>query len=116
MKVKVYRNLHRKCFSIMDAKTRRVIEHRFHVVLKDAEFKISKAGQNRVRKEKKKNVHAFVIGEFVHKGEINFPDLQPREAFYNPYEVDTFIDVATTKPVEKAAMVLLAPGKIHYWK
>jgi len=115
MRVKCYRNLNKKCFSIVDRKTGRVFKHQFHVVIKDASFRVSEAGRQRVLKTGHKNVHAYVFGELLETN-FGFPDLAPHEAYYNPRKTKTFLDKETNEPVERAAMVLLSPGKIFYWK
>ncbi len=51
-KVRVYRNLHRKCISVKQGGIVRCWTT--NVVLKDCKFIISKAGQKRVRDEKRK--------------------------------------------------------------
>lgn len=115
MNVKVYRNLHKKCYSLIDRATGKVALRQFHVVLRNAVFKVSEAGRQRVLKTGRKNVHAFVCGELA-PAPFGFPDLTPREAYYNPRAVTTFIDKETKTPVEKAAMVLLTPTTIYYWE
>jgi hypothetical protein len=65
MKVRVYFNLHRRVFSIQDAKIRLVIGHAPEVALENVEFKVSEAGRQRVLRENRKNVHSYVVGEFV---------------------------------------------------
>lgn len=121
MRVKAYRNLHKKCFSIVDLKTGRVFKHQFHVVLRNASFRVSESGRQRVLREKRKNVHAYVVGELVETN-FQFPDLQPKEAYYNPYKVDSFRIWDETKrgpsdeKIEKASLVLLAPGSTYVWE
>jgi hypothetical protein len=61
--VRCYWNLHARCWSIQDAKTRRVIGHATRVLLRDVAFKVSEAGRQRVLREGRKNVHAFAVGE-----------------------------------------------------
>jgi hypothetical protein len=61
-KVKVYRNLRNGKWSVMDAKTRKVVAHATHLDLREVDFKVSQAGRDRVLKEKQKNVHAFAVG------------------------------------------------------
>ncbi len=87
MVVKCYWNLHRKCWSIMDAKTRKVIDHLPELTLFDCQFKVSEAGRQRVLREKRKNVHAFVQGRLS-----DAPGVVPggRKVRYNPYETKTF--------------------------
>ena len=60
-KVRVYWNLHRKCWSIQDCKSGLVIDHKAWVVL-EGNFVVRKGGQKRVRQEGKKNVHSFAVG------------------------------------------------------
>lgn len=64
MQVRVYRNLHKKCWSVQAKgdKGWRVVLHLRSLVLMDVEFKVSRAGRERVLREKKKNVHAFAVG------------------------------------------------------
>ena len=59
-KVRVYRNLHKDCISVRQGGIVRC--HSDNVVLKDCKFIVSEAGQKKVRKECKKNVHAFSEG------------------------------------------------------
>ncbi len=114
MKVKVYRNLHKKCFSIVDMKTRKVFKHQFNVVLTNVRFRVSEAGRQRVLKEKRKNVHAYIIGDLLEKN-YNFPDTAPVEVYYNPYKTNKFINKTTGEIVENAKMVLLSAHKNHAW-
>jgi hypothetical protein len=115
MRVKCYRNLHKKCYSIVDLKAGKVFKHQFHVVLKDAWFQVSECGRKRVLKERRKNVHAWIRGTLLETN-FGFPDLQPKEAYYNPYKTKTFVDKETNEPVERASIVMLAPGHIYYWE
>ena len=62
-KVMAYYNLHKHTFSVTyDSK---VIMHADYVKLGDVEFRVRKGGKERVRSEKSKNVHAFVIGNLL---------------------------------------------------
>lgn len=87
--VAVYYNIRKKCLSVMDPSTRLVIQHTDKIFLRKSVFKVSKAGQSKVRELKRKNVHAFVYG-FVTakpKQKIRLTALR-----YNPYETDGFTD------------------------
>ncbi len=64
-KVRVYWNLHKKCWSVQLCKTNKVIAHKIHLVLETAQPIIRMGGQARVRDELKKNVHAFIQGEYA---------------------------------------------------
>jgi hypothetical protein len=90
MKVRVYRNLHKKCLSVQAMVNGRwkVIDHVDQIALVDVSFKVSQAGRERVLREKRKNVHAFVCGTIA-----TFPiALQGRKVSYNPYKTDTFTE------------------------
>lgn len=79
-KVKVYYNLHKKCYSIQSNGL--VVAHADSLKLDDATFKVSEKGRQRVLAEKRKNVHAFVVGAFVVKNKMT-----PNEnVYYNPYK------------------------------
>lgn len=102
MKVRCYWNLHRKIWSVQDAKSRRVIAHADQVLLDDVEFKVSETGRQRVLVEKRKNVHAFAVGELVamtppdnwsaRTGELALDIKQRgRAVTYNPYKAGTFV-------------------------
>lgn len=58
-RIRAYYNLHKKCFSVQDYKTGLVIEHTDKLFMTNAMFVVRKSGNERVKKEGKKNVHAF---------------------------------------------------------
>ena len=83
--VKVYWNLHRHCYSIHQAGL--VVAHADTVELRDVTFKVSEAGRQRVLKERKKNVHAFVTGYLDESYNDRFWDVK---IVYNPYLYTSF--------------------------
>ena len=88
-RVRVYYNIHKKCFSVQDYKTGLVIRHSHRLFLTNALFVVRKSGNERVRNEGKKNVHAFVNGIVVNRfakidNEFCFP------VRYDPYTMDYF--------------------------
>jgi hypothetical protein len=103
-RVMVYYNLHKNTFSIQYQG--KVIIHADYVKLTDVEFRVRKGGKEKVRDEKRKNVHAFVIGNLVEYCE--FPcDNMPEEssdtvATYNPYLYDSFVIKGTDIPIFNA--------------
>lgn len=103
-KVKVYFNLHKKCFSVQDYKTRLVIDHVNKINLHDAEFRVSESGRQRVLREKRKNVHAFVVG-YISESELE----NKKAVTYNPYKFKSFMAVNTDglEPIFKADKVRL---------
>ena len=100
MKVKVYFNLHKKLFSVValegDNKGK-VIEHTDRIDLAQPIFRVQKAGRERVLKEKKKNVHAYVSGYRCKlKSDEELEKIGSFEwvsATYDPYLYDSFVSV-----------------------
>lgn len=112
MKVFVYYNLHKHCYSIksLEGKTRgKVIDYRDEVDLVNVEFRVSEKGRQRVLKEQKKNVHAGVVGELVNPMAVA---KELKQMYYNPYVTETFVEMKTNKPVKKAEYALLKDKKI----
>lgn len=94
--VEVYRNLHKKCWSVRQRGKVRL--HADYICLKSAEFKVSQKGRTRVLKEQRKNVHAFIKGFIVSPTEINNNVLvgggvgvEWVDVTYNPYKHDSFV-------------------------
>lgn len=98
MKVFVYFNLHRKCFSIKaleGASKGLVIKHAYFVALNNVTFKVSESGRQRVLKEKRKNVHAGVVGTLVD----SLDSVGSERVTYNPYKGNTFVLCGTGDPI-----------------
>ena len=114
MRVFVYFNLHKKCFSIKalegDRKGR-VIAHSDTVVLEGCKLLVSEAGRQRVLREKRKNVHAGVSGTWINyctnraDNAFDFISMIGRQVTYNPYKYDSFVIKATEQSVDKADVV-----------
>ena len=90
MKVQVYYNLHKKRLSVRSAKSGLVINHTDLVKLNNAKFHVQPAGQAKVRREKRKNVHAYVSGDLAPKQQVDSGILD--QAYYNPYKNDYFVN------------------------
>lgn len=138
MRVFVYFNLHRKCWSIkaMEGPRKgRVIGHADYVDLACVEWKVSEAGRQRVLREKKKNVHAGAVGTlerwqepdgtahgvpfnsttFDKVSERN-PTLFPEMVTYNPYKGSTFTNRDTGDAVRLSrAAYLCIDRRIYAW-
>lgn len=96
-RVEIYRNLHNGLWSVRQNGL--VVAHLESFRLEKVSFKVLEAGRQRVLKEKKKNVHAFICGLLV-ESMINFITPE-KEAFhlelveasklsYNPYKSSYF--------------------------
>ena len=122
IRVKVYRNLHKGCYSVvaMDGPQKgRVIAHEKRLMLTNATFHVSEAGRQRVLREQRKNVHATIRGNLVTdskpmvenmKGDINV-------VTYNPYKKGSFfmkhkesVDVTSADQVYFGIENVLATG------
>jgi hypothetical protein len=112
-KVMVYYNLHKHTFSIQ--KNGLVVLHVDYVKLKNVEFRVRVGGKEKVRKEKSKNVHAFVIGtleDFCEYPCENIPQEPDGEVVtYNPYLFDSFVFKKTKEPVFIAKTVEMVNSK-----
>ena len=91
MKVRVYWNFHRKCYSVQeyfkDKHGWRISKYSDKILLTDAVFKVIQAGRAKVIKNKCKNVHAYIIGT-----EVEHLFLRGRqEVSYNPYTHREFL-------------------------
>ncbi len=99
-KVMVYYNLHKHTFSVTyDSK---VILHADYVKLGDVEFRVRQGGNERVRQQKSKNVHAFVIGRLLDYCEYPCDDIPSpsnatvgADAYPDPPDV---ISIKSTEP------------------
>lgn len=103
LKVKVYRNLTQRCYSVMHKGI--VIAHVLSCKLTNATFKVSEAGRQRVIKQKRKNVHAFIEGEWDRSEIGMFDAVNVNRVSYNPYKSPYFMD--GDKPVHKASAAYL---------
>ena len=101
MRVRVYRNLSRKCWSVMSSETGLIVAYKTELVLADATFTVQPSGNARCRREQCKNVHAFVNGTIVEDS-----GFAGRKVDYNPYTSTTFVDDDGC-PVHKAEFVRL---------
>ena len=112
-KVRVYFNLHRKQLSVQEKTPKgwRVWLHASKVTLKNVTFKVSEAGRQRVLRERKKNVHAFVEGDLVL---LTGSKIQPRVwVSYNPYrDIGKFYEVVSNKSIDKAKYAVIVGRQI----
>ena len=107
MRVEVYFNLHKYVWSVRQCSTGRVILHTDKVHIRDPQFVVRKSGRERVLREGKKNVHAFVRGEITYFDDFDPDYLDYTLVSYNPYKHDTFVDVCDVRPIRKAKRAVL---------
>ena len=103
MKVEVYWNLHKNKYSVRHKG--KVIAHETRLYIQDAKFVVQPAGRERVRKEKRKNVHAFIRGTWVK----SIPKIDTVPVTYNPYKYETFMQ--EDEPIHQSDYVFCAIKK-----
>ena len=85
--VMIYKNLHNGLFSVKQGGL--VVAHIESVLLASVSFKVNESGRERVIKEQKKNVHAFIIGYVLNVNHTPM-SLLKRAISYNPYKYNYF--------------------------
>ena len=126
-RVEIYRNLHNDTFSIR--RNGKVVKHLANwqsIFLKDVKFAVQPAGREKVRREGKKNVHAFIRGTYLAPSTFphttsEFKAKCTEWVTYNPYQNDHFTatvtDPETTftsyQDVHEAKLVTLTYGYVY---
>jgi hypothetical protein len=126
-RIEVYRNLHNDTFSIR--RNGKVVKHLSNwqsLFLKDAKFAVQPAGREKVRREGKKNVHAFIRGTYIAPSTMPYSTSEFKTkcsewVTYNPYQNDHFTatvtDPETTftsyQDVHEAKLVTLTYGYVY---
>jgi hypothetical protein len=107
-RAEVYKNLHTGTWSVRDLGVGKVVAHPLAVLVSDADFVVRKSGRERVLREQRKNVHAFVRGTIIDMYIFDEPDLsEMRSATYNPYQNKTFVDTITGNSVSDSSLVYM---------
>lgn len=114
-RVQVYRNLHKPgvTYSIRHVKSGLVLGHATNLLLTDCQFKVSWAGREKVRKTKKKNVHAWVEGSFAPVRD--WTDKYYNDGLligYNPYKNNSFITMDDGDAIWEAGIVYIRDGNV----
>ena len=94
--VKVYKNLTNGKWSIKQGS--RVVAHADEVYLSKPRFEVNENGRQRVIRERKKYVHAFVTGYVAYDTHHLVGGTQ---VTYNPYHNSTFVKRTTGQPVHE---------------
>lgn len=119
--VMVYRNLNANKLSVMIKGV--VHAHTSIIWLKNAEFVIRASGREKVLKEQRKNVHAFVKGTAmmskihiesnVERVYDNLENLGYIRVYYNPYKVESFVKFDSLEPVHRAEEAIVVMDRIY---
>lgn len=100
--VKVYRNLHRGCWSVLQDGL--VKAHTDIAYLIDPVFQVNLNGRARVLVNKAKEVHAWLTGILHKKPESvrEIGDMNWSQVKYDPYKFNSFVRADNKEPVEQA--------------
>ena len=105
-RVEIYRNLHNGTHSVRrDGKVVKHLQHSESIFLQDVKFAVQPAGREKVRREGKKNVHAFVRGTVIKADAYNFAETFKEKCnyviTYNPYHMEHFGTNINTSETDK---------------
>lgn len=91
MKVRIYFNLHKKLFSLQHRTPKgwRLWKHVDNVALHFPTFIVNERGRQRVLRDRRKNVHAFVEGTLTAPMYVDQDDLT--SVSYDPYKGNAFV-------------------------
>ncbi len=106
-KVFIYFNLHKKVFSVRSMKSGIVIAHVTEIELDNAIFKVSEKGRQKVLSERRKNVHAGIVG-FISEKEVFKSQEKYNQAIYNPYLYESFVDKESKERLDYSDKVKLS--------
>ncbi len=96
----VARNLHLDLWSLRVRG--RVVGYTDGLTLRDVTFRVSEVGRQRVLRERKKNVHAYVVGTLIESGGCRLPEPGWIRVTYNPYKGNYFYEAESGKEVKEA--------------
>ena len=106
-KIRCYYNLHKHCLSVQHKTSNgwRVAEWVNDITLKDAKFVVKESGRQRVLKEKRKNVHAYITGTPIILSDEQLEQIiWSDKVRYNPYTHSTFYTVSNNEPIYDASL------------
>ena len=110
--VYIYKNLHKDCWSVRQhGLVKAHILPDEEIAMWDCYFHVDVKGRERVIKEQRKNVHAFVKGFLQHICHLDTNGKEV-EVTYNPYNYETFVDKSDESFVYYADEVKLTHNKV----
>lgn len=116
--VRVFVNPARNCYTIMQGF--RVLASARQVRLRDATFTVRESGRQKMLRDGKRTVHAWIVGtlvDYTHNDEGRELDvLDGRRVGYNPHRAGHFMDREDQSPVTEATLVQLDEQGARYWQ
>jgi hypothetical protein len=114
IRVQVYKNVRKNCFSVRDKATRKVIGHVQEISLKDCTMHASLSGISRIRSERRKSVVAWIEGTTFTPENQQALSAKQHGIFFNPYQNDTWVD-HHGYPIARANVVQLVMAGPSAW-
>ncbi len=110
-RVLIYRNLHKPGRTYSVKQDGLIVGHGTKITVNSVNFIVNEGGRQRVLREKRKNVHAFIEGKLTADG-LGMMATNTGARFavpvtYNPYQAGHFYSVVTTTPVFAASNVII---------
>lgn len=114
--VRVYWNLNKKCWSVCSKENgNKLLYHTDKFYLSNCFFVVSQKGRERVLREKRKNVHAYVEGFFDNNLPVPRKSSKTKQITYNPYIASFFFDKKTFEKKEMAKHCWFEKnGEVYY--
>jgi hypothetical protein len=142
MKVFIYRNLHKEgsvysIKSIEGITKGLVIGYAYGIIVENCKLIVSETGRKRVLKEKRKNVHAGIVGDLVavagYQTRAHVAKLKDKVKFYNdeqwlkefgpgipitynPYLYTSFVQTGSKLPVHQSEKVMFFHQRVELLK
>jgi hypothetical protein len=110
-KVFVYKNLHKGCWSIKQGGLVKAHSTGEDIVIRGAMMKVNRKGREKVIREKRKNVHAGIVGHLAKKDEW-LTWINPVEISYNPYRAPNFYETKSGKVRWISCAIVFKPNKV----
>lgn len=110
-KIRIYRNLHKPGVVYSVLQDGKVVGYVDSIGLYGVKFIVSAAGRDRVRREGRKIVHAFL------EGYVGGPYLYPEfcsKARYNPHRDDSFVDAETGEALDRCRWAAVDVTGVRY--
>ncbi len=103
---RIYRNVNKRCWSVQGKTPKgwRLIDHRRALIVDNVTFKVYETGRQRVLREGRKNVHAYICTPEILATEVVLETWT--EIVYHPYSSGMFATL-DGQPISKARAVAL---------
>lgn len=81
-------------------------------LMRDVRFTVSEKGRQRTLQTGQRNVHAWVVGDYL--GAVQSVPEGLSRAVYDPWRGGTFVDAVTLNPVRHASVAYMVNKQVYY--